>query len=746
MLELYLDVVLNGAETGKLARFVQGENGLSASAATLRGLELKWPGSEQARGLVPLAQLAGFGLRHQYHAERQRIVLDAPLELLDRPTVHFPATAAGPQVPVASRAPGLLLNYDLYAQHSHGETSLGNWSELRLFGLGPGVWSTSVSSRLTGPGPHDTIRHDSAWQYDFPQKMLSLTVGDTATSSLAWSRATRIGGVRLSRNFSLQPYRSTAPLASFAGEAVLPSTVDLFIDGIRQSSQQVLPGQFQIDSVPAITGLGQAQMVVTDIHGQVRTLEFALYGAPQLLAPGLTDWSLETGLLRRDYGLRSFAYDDRPLYSATLRRGVSRYLTAEAHAEGRAGLHAGGVGALWMLGERGGVLSASWAASRNDALQGRQTGLGYQWSSRYFNLALDSRRAEAGYRDVASTSGHDSAPPRRTDSAFAGITGRAGQFGLGHVRQDHAGSRARYLSAHWSRGFASGAYLSLNFNRDLEDRRGDSAYLHWSMPLGRQLSAAASVHHADSGLTRSLEARRNIPGDEGGWGWRLQLDDAEGRRSAQAGVGYLGDRGEWSASVRDAAGSDPDGYASASGGLLWMQGKLFAMRRAYDSFALVTTDGVSGVPVRLENRLIGMTDADGVLLVNRLNAWQRNKLSIDPRDLPADLRIGATELQAVPETRGGTVARFPMKRVVSVQLQLRDTGGDLIPAGSPVWLDTADDNEAPLTVTGFDGLVFLQDPPPGAMLRVRHDGSVCRFALPVLPSGGLIQLEGVFCR
>ncbi len=401
---------------------------------------------------------------------------------------------------------------------------------------------------------------------------------------------------------------------------------------------------------------------------------------------------------------------------------------------------------MWMLGERGGVLNASWAASRHDALQGRQAGLGYQWTSQHFNFALDSRRANAGYRDVASTTGTDSTPPRRTDSVFAGINGRAGQFGLGHVRQDYADGRARYLSAHWSRGFASGAYLSLNFNRDLEDRRGDSAYLHWSMPLGRQLSAAASLRHADSGLTTSVEARRNIPGDEGGWGWRLQLDDAEGRRSAQAGVGYLGDHGEWNANVRDAAGLDPDGYASASGGLLWMQGKLFAMRRAYDSFALVTTDGVSGVPVRLENRLVGTTDADGMLLVNRLNAWQRNKLSIDPRDLPADLRIGATELQAVPETRGGTVARFPMKRVVSVQLQLQDAAGNAITAGSPVWLDTADDEDAPLTVVGFDGLVFLQDPPPGALLRVRHGGGVCRAALPALPPSGLVQLEGVACQ
>ena len=64
-------------------------------------------------------------------------------------------------------------------------------------------------------------------------------------------------------------------------------------------------------------------------------------------------------------------------------------------------------------------------------------------------------------------------------------------------------------------------------------------------------------------------------------------------------------------------------YASANGGLLLMGGHLHAMRRVDDAFALVSTHGVAGVPVKLENRLVGVTDSDGLLLITRLNAWQR---------------------------------------------------------------------------------------------------------------------------
>src|SRR5690606_34905382 len=114
----------------------------------------------------------------------------------------------------------------------------------------------------------DNIRLDSTWQLDFPERMLSLTVGDNVTGALSWTRPTRVGGIRLARNFSLQPYRVVTPLVSFTGESVLPSSVDLMINGIRQSREQVLPGQFQIDTAPTLNGAGQAQVVITDINGR----------------------------------------------------------------------------------------------------------------------------------------------------------------------------------------------------------------------------------------------------------------------------------------------------------------------------------------------------------------------------------------------------------------------------------------------------------------------------------------------
>ena len=74
----------------------------------------------------------------------------------------------------------------------------------------------------------------------------------------------------------------------------------------------------------------------------MQTLDFAFYGTQQLLAEGLSDWSAGVGRMRREYGIRSFAYDSATVGSATWRRGVSNRFTAELHAEGGGGVASAG--------------------------------------------------------------------------------------------------------------------------------------------------------------------------------------------------------------------------------------------------------------------------------------------------------------------------------------------------------------------------------------------------------------------
>src|SRR5690606_40656429 len=131
------------------------------------------------------------------------------------------------------------------------------------------------------------------------------------------------------------------------------SELELYVNGVRQYSGEVPVGPFQLVSQPGINGAGDAQLVITDAFGAVRTLSFPFYASQNLLAKGLSDWSVTAGVIREDYGLRSFSYASTPVASADLRLGASDWLTLETHVEGGDGLANAGAGAVWSLGGAG---------------------------------------------------------------------------------------------------------------------------------------------------------------------------------------------------------------------------------------------------------------------------------------------------------------------------------------------------------------------------------------------------------
>ncbi len=749
--ELHLQVRVNQLETGGLTRFVVRNDALSASPATLQLMGLKLPAASSGQALVPLQSLPGTSFH--YDIPHQRIDLQVPVDMLDRSPTHLDLRRNDhPRPDPTQRAAGAVFNYDIHAQHGGDAGSLSSFSELRLFGIGAGIWGNTLAHVFSSKdgqrqGRTNSTRLDSSWQLDFPDTMLSLRIGDSISAAHEWSRALRIGGIRLSRNFSLQPYRITTPPASFVGEAVLPSTVDLYIDGIRQSSQQLPPGRFQLDSSPSLNGTGHASLVITDINGQSRTLDFALYGAPELLQAGLSDWSLELGKIRQDYGIRSFAYANQTVASTSLRHGLSDSLTMQWHAEGSRSIQQAGLGAVTLLGRRGGVLSASLAGSRTTDGNGRQHGLGYQWNSRQFSFSASTLRRNAAYRDLAAV--HENASlPGRSEQAFAGISTPLGQLGISYVAQQHPElPRSRYASLSWSHTLPNHGQLNLSFNRDLGDTRGDSALAYWSQPLDRRTTRGAAVRHGRNGNQLSVEANHSAA-HQGGLDWRAQLSASGEQRGARAEIARRGGHGQWLLGLEhdDARQRSTQLYASSNGALAWLGGHAHALPRIDDAFALVSTAGIADVPVLLDNRSVGRTNRRGQLFVSQLSAWQQNQISIDPQQLPADMQLDSTSKDVVPETRRGVLVPFAMRRTLAVHVGIRDSSGQWLPAGSLIQVHAP--GSAPASsVVGHEGKVYLLDPPTQARLHFLAETGECIAMLPVFPAqDGRIDLEDVTCE
>ncbi|MGO1069826.1 fimbria/pilus outer membrane usher protein [Lysobacter sp. CA199] len=737
---LYLEVSLNQMPYGAPQPFELRDGRLHASVATLRAIGFALDGRDSGEVLAP-DSLDGVSVR--FDAAVQRVAIDAPLALLSLATARL--NTPGADVPVATASPGLLLNYDLYTSRDDRGDSTTAFAELRAFGLGGGVLSqTAVTRSYKNEGDRrrtDSVRLDSSWRWSKPESMFSVTVGDVVSGQLDWSRPLRLGGVRIGRDFGLQPYRITTPLPTLLGEVAVPSAVDLYVNGIRQYSGEIAPGPFQLATIPGITGVGNAQLVVTDAFGRVRTLDFPFYAAQQLLAKGLSDWSLSLGLAREDYAVRSFSYGNEPLFSGDLRYGVSDSFTVETHGEGGDGVVNGGVGGVWLLGQAG-VVSASLAHGQDRDDSGWLYAAAYNWGNGRFNFSADTQRTHGEYRDLASRYGMGA--PRVSERAVVSWSGHlVGSLGLSYVRLIYRGETpARYASATWSRSFGGRAALSLSYNQNLDESADRNVFLGLSYnfddPNRRSTQLSVSAQRTRDRDQAVIDLTRPVPGD-GGFGWRLQARGGDGEEGGLAEAGWLNNAGRFNVGV--ARQGDHDyGYASASGALVWMGGHMFAARNVSDAFAVVST-GVPGVPVLLENRPFGRTDRDGMLLVTPLNAWQRNRIGIDPMELPPDTKLDQVETQATPKDRSGMVVRFSIQKIRAAVLILRDGAGQPLPVGARV--HGADGGTA---VVGYDGETYLESLQDHNELRVDTPQGRCRvrFDYPA-DAQGIVRIGPLAC-
>ncbi|NML35475.1 fimbrial biogenesis outer membrane usher protein [Paraburkholderia sp. G-4-1-8] len=715
--DLYLEATLNGAQGG-LAHFGYLDGELWASIATLHELGFALPASTPD----PVRLNSLNGVQVNYDASRQAVAISAPLSMLrlDTTVLNAPDNSR----PHATASPGVLLNYDIFGTEGQQGSSLSGFTELRAFN-GSGVFSSTALSQAThsnGTGwQNRSVRLDTSWSTSFPDSLLTLRLGDTLTDALSWSRSTRIAGVQLGTNFTLQPYLVTAPLPAFFGSATLPSNVQLFINGMQQYNGQVPAGPFQLNTIPNISGAGNAQVVLTDALGRATTLNFSLYDEQQLLKQGLSDWSAEFGVVRENYGLTSFSYGHDPIGSGTWRYGVSDHLTVEAHAEGTSRLINGGGGAALLLGSAGGVVSASLAQSAYAGHTGSLYGLGYSWRNDRFNFSVNGIHTRGQYSDVATLYGPP--PPNLSGQAVAGYsTDHLGSFGVSYVQLRYPQQDVtRFASAYWSKSIGRSLSLSLSFNQNIGNAASRSMFLVATIALEHNVTVSSSVQRTGNSTGFVVNASQSPP-SEGGFSWRAALRQGDDQNGGQGEVDYLGRYGQVQAGV-NSVGQTRYGYAGATGALVLMGGDVFATRQISTGFAVISTDGIAHVPVKLENNLIGTTDSQGMLLVSPLNAYQNNQLSIDPMDLPADVRIDRVKALATPTDRAGTLVRFGITPIRAASVILHDDSGQPLPLGSRVTIQGQADTGS---MTGFDGTVYLDTLDEHNTLIVHTPTGVCR--------------------
>lgn len=738
--EHYLGLTVNEVDTGKMALILISQGQFHIESQVLRELGLNVP--EELQGLIRLDEQEGVQI--QYDVRNQHLFIWLPPSWfsdqyvsLNRRT-YFRAMAS----------PGAIMNYDAYyANQKNGTSRLNVYHDARVFNqhatfFTSGAYFQDFSTREHSKRTSGYRRYETNWRYIDQDRLLSLIVGDVISRPLGWTSPVRLGGGQLSRDFSMRPDIITYPIPLFMGTAIVPTTVDVFIDGVRTSRELVDPGQYTIANIPAISGAGQATVVTTDIQGRRTELSQPFYIASQLLRSGLHSYSISAGALRQDFGVRDFSYQTNAV-TASYRYGFNNHVTGEFHAEFTGDLRHVGAGSAFAIGHRG-VVELSARVSDYQDLEGHEFTMGYGYRSRKFTFAARHTKSSEGFMDLSKVAAQNRLA-EGSSSSQVNVSipfGAVGSLSGGYFENKRDDSKARIANVTYARTLFRRASMFFSYNNVLNN--GWFAAINVTMPVGRRNGVLNTGYRYinDASNSAYMQYSHSAPlsggvGFSAGYQHREQSNDYRSAnmtwrgQQTQLRTGFYG------------TGSDDVYWAEASGSVVFMDGHSFASNRVRDGFVLVSAGGYADVPVRYENQVVARTNEKGYALIPNATRYYAGRYTLDSLFLPPDVSLNVSDIRVAVKPNSGYLLRFEPKQEYAAHIQLVDAQGHALPMGA-TYVMNADSSG----VVGYDGLIYLRNLARDNQIKVTgKDGERCVAELKVNDeTGSLLSITTIICR
>ncbi|RPJ78046.1 MAG: hypothetical protein EHM20_04865 [Alphaproteobacteria bacterium] len=171
--------------------------------------------------------------------------------------------------------------------------------------------------------------------YDRPKQMQRMEAGDVHFPILGHQQSRTIGGLSFYKDFSLNPYRSNGATSSFEYEIETRSLVRTYINNTILKTEYMNPGRYLVKDIPLNNGVNKIVVEITDEFGRKKIQVFNEAGSVDLLAPGLSRYSLAAGYPSND-GEVSKKYEDKngAFLTSFYQYGVNKYWSAGFYHQG----------------------------------------------------------------------------------------------------------------------------------------------------------------------------------------------------------------------------------------------------------------------------------------------------------------------------------------------------------------------------------------------------------------------------
>src|SRR5207249_1592102 len=166
-------------------------------------------------------------------------------------------------------------------------------------------------------------------------------IGDSFAGAGGLGGSTFLGGLSVSRNYSLNPYFIRYPTFGLSGAVLTPSTVDVYVNDVFVRREELPPGPFELRNLPATAGSGATRFVIRDAFGREQDITSPYYLSTSVLARGLQEYSYSAGV-RRDTAAGGLGRYSSPAFLGQHRIGLTDSVTAGLRLEAASALVSGG--------------------------------------------------------------------------------------------------------------------------------------------------------------------------------------------------------------------------------------------------------------------------------------------------------------------------------------------------------------------------------------------------------------------
>jgi len=746
--EAFLTLGVNGGP-GKEAYFcilypgrgyAVAEDGFDSLRLRIKPVAIRYLG----QSFIPLYAIEGVSTR--LNEREQLLEVSVPPELIDpqnlltRQEYGLPALTASDW--------GARFNYDLILSdaqdiNSGGLFELGLLSPHGSFSTDFAVRSGDIFSTLDG----DLVRLRTTYRHDYIDQQTSLELGDTSNQlrNNIYRSTYNYGGFRYGTDSALQPAFMKYPVLEFTGLAQAPSTIDLYLNNRQYFSGNLESGPFNVTAPAAITGSGEARLVIRDIFGREQVVFLPFFFNSELLRKGYSQYGLETGFPRDNLGTEDFDYQDEPFIAGSWRYGLTNQTTIAGEAEVQETRQSLGAAVTTALPKIKSSFELATAFSQDDFTGSGAYGL-FNWRyrpARQWNLHLNARGGTAEFRKI----GIDGA-------VFPEIIDLRTGLSMPLIRKVRFDSTYTYLRRRPDNDISEllrfnlnsvyrNVFYSVTYSKNLreQDDYDLSMNLSWSFGGDNRASVSHKVHEPPQTTTGSL--RRTARRQQIGYDlsatriWNSQQSD-----SVSASLSGISDTGDYLMNVTANSKQNATISFATSGGIVATRSHVLPSRRVADSFAIVEIPNTPGVGISVSSDEI-LTNSDGLAVIP-LHSLATNHINVDKNSLPIGLGLSESSRKITPVRNAATYLKFAIPLGLDATARLKNSGEIDFAPGTAVQIN--DNTE--YQYVGAQGFVYLTELVNGENhLRVISNTEDCLVTFSVEPSADpLPDLGELICK